>query len=87
MLSPVAGDAQIAVGDAGRRTDRIAGRNARIPRHGQIAIDRAEARDDAVGGRINVSIDRDAGAAAVAADHHRAAIHIDAAGEVGRAIE
>ncbi|MCY1525703.1 hypothetical protein D9M68_606910 [compost metagenome] len=83
----VAVDDEIAVGNASRRTDGVTGRNARIARHVEIAIDRAEARDSAVRCRVDIPADGDARTAAVAADHQRAAVDIDPAGEIGRTVE
>ena len=83
----VAVDDEVAVGDAGGGADGIARRDARVARDVEVAVDRAEARDGGVRGRIDVAAERDARAAAVAADHQRAAVDVDAAGEAGRAVE
>ena len=78
---------QIAVGHTGRRADGITRRNARVARHVQVAIDPAKACDGAVRRGIDVTRDGNARAAAIAANHQRAAVHIDAAGIVHRTIE
>ena len=78
---------QIAVGHTGRRADGITRRNARVARHVQVAIDPAKACDGAVRRGIDVTRDGNASAAAIAANHQRAAVHIDAAGIVHRTIE
>ncbi|CUJ95065.1 Uncharacterised protein [Achromobacter sp. 2789STDY5608615] len=82
----VAPDDEVAVGHAGRRADGVTGGDARA-RYVEVAVDGAEARDGAVGGRVDVAGEGDAGAAAVAADHQGAAVDVNAAGEGGRAVE
>ncbi|MCY1224287.1 hypothetical protein D9M72_364360 [compost metagenome] len=83
----VAPDDEIAVGNAGRRADGITGRDTRIARHVEIAVDRAEPRDGGIRCRVDVPVDGDACSATVAADHHRAAVDVDSAREAGRAVE